>query len=214
MIAFVNLVNNENLDEAVAYLQKALSILPGSENVAYILGQVYMRQQNYAQARGVFENLAATEFRAPAQQFLNIIKQIEDQKLAIKEYENRPPSEETTLPANIEEAKNQAINEALFELKPGEKRSVGYLTKVTCPKEVVFSIRTDDKVLNLTKADFQSIEMRSYSEQANDFSIGCNLVKEEFYVVVVYKPTANPKAKTDGEVVSLEFMPPEFRLLQ
>ena len=102
----------------------------------------------------------------------------------------------------------------LSELKAGENRTVGYLTNISRDNGVVFSIRTADaKILKLTKADFESIEMRSNSEDTRELSVGCDSIKKDFYVVVTYKPEVNKKLKTEGEVLSLDFMPPEFKLI-
>ena len=93
MIAFVNLVNDEGLDESVTYLQKALAILPGSENVAYILGQIYMRQKDFDRSQQIFENISQNasnpQLKAMAQNFLKIIGEIKNQKQVIEEYQKQ-----------------------------------------------------------------------------------------------------------------------------
>ncbi|MEP7037357.1 MAG: DUF1570 domain-containing protein, partial [Acidobacteriota bacterium] len=43
LLAFVDLVNNEEFDEAVSYLQKALQFQPGNQRYAIRIGEIYMR---------------------------------------------------------------------------------------------------------------------------------------------------------------------------
>ena len=232
MLAFVNLVNNENLDEAVAYLQKALSILPGNEQVAYILAQVYMRQKNYDAARRVGENLAAKsadpQLRASAQSLLKDIEMMRRQSEEFAAYQKRREEQTDTPPrltrensdesspadeAAMEEARNRGMNEMLFQPDAGETRAAGYLSAITCKSGVIFTIRVGDKTLHLTKTEFDSLKLRSFSADSQNLSVGCDAIKKDYYVVVIYKAAPNQKTKTDGELMSLEFMPPEFKLI-
>ena len=51
----------------------------------------------------------------------------------------------------------------------------------------------------------------SFSEDAGN-EITCGLRKTQNNVVVAYVPLTDPRAKVDGVLKSLEFVPPDFKL--
>ncbi|HEX8072315.1 MAG TPA: tetratricopeptide repeat protein [Pyrinomonadaceae bacterium] len=57
LLAFVNLVRGEQLDEAVALLKRAQALAPGRPDIALTLAQVYLRRQDAAAGRATLESL-------------------------------------------------------------------------------------------------------------------------------------------------------------
>lgn len=55
------------------------------------------------------------------------------------------------------------------------------------------------------------MDIFSFSEDAGS-QVTCGLRKPENNVVVCYLPPADPRAKIDGVIKSIEFVPPDFKL--
>jgi tetratricopeptide (TPR) repeat protein len=51
LLAFVNLVTGEQLDESVALLKRALTLAPGRPDIAFVLAETYVRRGEPAEAR-------------------------------------------------------------------------------------------------------------------------------------------------------------------
>ena len=77
LLAFVYLMTNTRLDEAVTLLQRALALSPGRHEFSYVLAQVYLRRQDYKAARATLEQIIANgpdrQMRALAQDMLETV---------------------------------------------------------------------------------------------------------------------------------------------
>ena len=84
LLAFVNLVNNENLDESLAMLKKGLQYQPGNQDYALLEAQIFLRQEKFTEARDIADKLAKTTneqyIRANAENILNSINRVETAK--------------------------------------------------------------------------------------------------------------------------------------
>ncbi len=60
MLAFVNLVTGDQLDESIEMIKRAVALSPGSEEFLFVLAQLYLRKQDIEEARKVIEPLAST----------------------------------------------------------------------------------------------------------------------------------------------------------
>jgi FimV-like protein len=58
LLALVDLVRNERLDEAVEMAQKALHLAPGKKNYSLLLARIYLQRSDPAAARQILEPLA------------------------------------------------------------------------------------------------------------------------------------------------------------
>lgn len=221
LYAFVNLVNNTALDDALAALDRGLQLEPGNQQFALEKARIYMRQEKFDQARSlaqkVFQSAAEQQLRANAQILINNINSFEAQLKAIAEMNKRPRTEgeqPNQIQYSEEELINQSLNEAIRKPRDGEKRVVGYLTKIDCDKQAVsFVVRADTQTRTFRTDQFQNIFLMSFTPQAAGQQIGCGARTPEEYVIVTYKPLTDAKTKHNGELVSVEFMPKEFRLL-
>ncbi len=77
LLAFVYLMTDTRLDEAVTLLQRALALSPGRHEFSYVLAQVYLRRQDYKAARATLEQIIANgpdmQMRALAQDMLETV---------------------------------------------------------------------------------------------------------------------------------------------
>lgn len=224
LLAFIGMVNNENLDEAVAYLKKGIAAEPGKQEYVLQTAEIYLRQQKFKEAREIAENLARTasepEIHSRAESILRSIEQYEDamaQNEAMrKQYEsgaNRPgrPAQRKTL--SDEEIKKlqedsviDGLNRLLQKPKEGEKQAVGYVQKITCAGGMVtYSVKTESEALTLTSKDFASLDLLAMTPEAEALALGCAAKIQNILTVVVYRPGKDAKAKST--LLSVAFVP-------
>lgn len=243
LLAFIALVNNDQIDEAVALLKTALKYQPGNERYMMRIAELYMRQGKFDEATAIaakFSQAEDDQLRARAETLKTEIdsrKKFERQLAGLKRpveasAANEPSSgpATTTLilrkgePVNkltedqlarlTEEASIRSINEALRAIKDGEKRVLGTVEKIECKgRDISYLIKTTDGNLMFTSRDFQILEVNSFAADANNINIGCSVDLSTLQAVITFKEAASPKPSSRSELVSLEFVPKTFRLM-
>ena len=94
----------------------------------------------------------------------------------------------------------------------GETRLRAALTRIECgPKRLVFVFRAGDRTLRLASAGFGGLHIVAYTPEAGA-ELSCGARKAETPAVVTYCGKADARAKTDGALVALEFVPADFQL--
>ena len=84
--------------------------------------------------------------------------------------------------------------------------------KIECePKAIVFVVKIGDRLLRFRAANFEALNITSFSSDSGG-EITCGPRKLENNVVVAYTPAKDPRAKSDGLITSLEFVPSDFKL--
>jgi len=99
LLALVNLVSGDNLDESVQMLKRALTISPGRNDLVFMLAQVYMRKDDNKSASDIFrklsENNSDPELRQRAQAMLAQLVAREEEMARYRnsggDSGNRPP---------------------------------------------------------------------------------------------------------------------------
>jgi tetratricopeptide (TPR) repeat protein len=233
LLAFIDIVNDENLDEALQYLKKGLTLEPGDQQDILYIAQIFLRQKKFNDARAIAQNLLKTAdepwIHAGAEGLLNSIAQYEaiearNQQLQ-KQYESQggPPSASRGIvvpdtPENPEEDKKMRELYALGQMnaqlkKPGddEKQIIGSIQKVACANgNVTYSVASGGETFLLTSKAFQSLDLLSLVPEAEDLSFGCNTNVQNFMAVMIYKPSKD--AKVRGTLLSVAFVPKTFKL--
>lgn len=241
LLAFVNLVTGEEIEEGVRLINRARALSPGKEFYALILAQLYIRQEKFDEARALLEPMthdaSDPAMRANAESFMSYLRKAQDyaarlkaaQGASVKAGENEPeprlkgrddsdasaPREGTTAEGLSDaEALNLSINEALRKPLAGETREVGTLTRIECgPKGLVFIVKSGDRTLRLATARFEDAHIVAYTSEAGN-QLGCGPLKRESLVVVTFSAAPDARAKTDGTLAALEFVPATFKLRQ
>jgi tetratricopeptide (TPR) repeat protein len=256
LLAFVNLVTGQDLEESVKLLSRARELAPGNARYALILAQIYLRQENFDAARATIEPLtretADPQMRGPARALLGQIDSLREQfaryKAAREEAERRgavveeaedndedgrggaggaPRLQRRAAPVGdaargqgppksdderVAEAMNEALNEALRKPLAGETRAEGVLKAIECSaKGLVFVVRVGDRTLRLASTDFESVHIMAFTREAGD-TLTCGARKDESRVLITYRPPAGARAKSDGTIAALEFVPATFKL--
>jgi tetratricopeptide (TPR) repeat protein len=227
LLAFINLVADENLDESLTLINKAIALSPGSEEYVFVLAQIYLRQRNFAAARKSVERLAASasdpQMRANAESLLKSIISYEQQ---VANYEKQraarsslAPSEITTTsvesgpPQQAPTDPHSYLEEALRKPEPGETRVLGVLTRIDCsPKSIVFTVKVGSRLYAFAAPSFDAIDITTYISDVGG-ELTCGIRRTEDAVVVTYKSSSNQN-KVDGVPVVLEFVPKEFKFKQ
>lgn len=237
LLAFVHMVTGEELDEAVSLISRARALSPGKEYYALILAQLYMRQEKFEQARAALEPLTRDasdpQMRANAESLMKYVRTMQERNANMKADEEArakggaPPPALTRredegeddsggVPNEMSEADalNLAVNEALRTPLEGETRLLGTLTRIECgPKGLVFVVKSGDSLLRLAAKSFEDARIMAFTKEAGN-ELSCGPLKREGTVVVTFRAAADARAKTDGTLAAMEFVPANFKLKQ
>ncbi len=225
LYALVSVVRNEDIEQATTYINRALKLAPGNQWYLMRFAELCMRREEFSDARDfaqkVYQTASEDSLRLYANNTIYLINSLESQLKEIEFYKKHPelvvdapdkPLTEAELAEINEQHLLVSVNRMLRTPKKGEKRVLGYLTKIECqPTRVVYSIRADNQVLRLDSENFDSLILITFDGEMSNGQVGCETLKKENFVVVNYRP--NEKDKTAGEIVSIEFVPKNFRLL-
>lgn len=242
LLAFVNLVAGEQLDESVNLLKRALALSPGNQIYMLVLAEVYMHKRDFETARRILipisrSGSADPGLRASAESLLQSINNFQEQQSRYNSNESSKEREESPAPSSPPPLKRRetvnagdgaqsqnrvstydasaALQEVLRPIQAGEKRVQGILLRIDCDaKGIVFRIRVGESLLNLHASDFESVDISTYTPDVSG-NINCGPRKPENTVVVTYRPTAaGTRARFDGDAIALEFVPRDFQLKQ
>jgi tetratricopeptide (TPR) repeat protein len=235
LLSFVNLVQNEQLDESLGLMKKALTLSPGNPIFLFIVAQIYIQKDDFNAAETIAQNLAASASRPEQSEktkyLLNKIKnrkaQLEQQERFKKQIEQTgqtaviTPEEELPLDEKLiaeqqKAAFNESLNRSLRKPEAGEQRVLAFFTEIACDaKGLTFIFRTDSKqILKLTAASFKEIQMITFSPDASrQQEITCGKFKSEMFGVITFRPSNDAKAKYNGTLGLIEFVPKDFKLL-
>jgi predicted Zn-dependent protease len=229
LLAFVNLVAGNQLDESVELLRRAIAIAPGRNDLAFMLAQVLMRKEDFKSARQLLEKLSKNnsddQVRQRAENLLAQITTFEEQAAkyrAFKEEQAKNSGNRSSEPGSIvvlgeSEVTATAdpssyLREALRKPLVGETQVQGLLMRIDCDaKGIVFVVRVGSRQLRLKTKSFEDMDITSFVTSAAG-EITCGVRKPESDVVVDYLPAAEARAKIDGIMKSLEFVPSDFKL--
>jgi tetratricopeptide (TPR) repeat protein len=214
LLAWVNLVTGEEIAEGVQLIRRAIALAPGNQHYALVLAQLYLRQDKVEEARRTAELLAREgsdpSLRATAQSVLGSIRSYEAR---LKQH-NAAQGPRKSVEEMVAEAFEQSIREALREPREGETRVRAVLTGIECGRKgLVFVLRAGERTLRLTAPGFGGLHLVNFNQGA-DGQLTCGARKPETPAVVTYRAGTDARARTDGALVALEFVPADFQLKQ
>lgn len=243
MLAFVSLVSNEGHDEAIAAMRKALAYQPGNQRYALRIAELYMRQDKFDEAAAITGKIAKTtddpEIKSKADSLndqLRMRKEINARnEESRKKYEtaiaagardggsrqiliSRGPGAKAPTPEEMAKAEQEfqirAINRELRKAATEEKQVLGNLQKIECKGgTVIYTVKTGSETFTLSSKDFQSLTLMAYAVEAGSAGIGCNANVAALKAVLLYKPQTAAKNPSRGELLSIEFVPADFRFM-
>jgi tetratricopeptide (TPR) repeat protein len=228
LLAFVSLVNNEEMDEAVTMLKKALRYQPGNQRYALRVAEIYSRQNKFAESKAIAEKISKTtdddEVRQRAEGLIANLAQMEAYEKQRNEFNaarsgiGRTPQGGPPPPALNEarsaEASMRSLNEMLRPLGTGEKRVLGHVQKIDCAKRpVVFTVAAGGETYTLTTKDFSGLDVGAFDAQLGATTVACDGNISAINTVITFRSDQAAGASMRGELVALEFVPPTFRLM-
>ena len=227
LLAFMSLITGQGVDESIASMKRLLSQSPGKQDHIYMLGQLYLRKEDYRMAREllqvVVKSNAEEQIRSHAEQLLNQITLYEDAKSRIEQAKrngSKVVESEPVLISGSGSSKTKEpptdpssyLREVLRTPGEGETQLQATLVKIECEaKGIVFVVQTANGLLRLRTETFDDVEITTYDPKvAGD--ITCGERKPQNVVVVCYRPNTDKKIKADGILKSIEFVPVDFKL--
>ena len=227
LLGFTALVTNEGLDEALAGLRKATQLRPGDTDIALMIPQLLLRQENAEDAWLAADRLARSttdaRTRTQAEDLKSAADQLSKSQAAsgrITIYAGRQPViyqwKDLTAAqvAQIEEDRVvNNINYMIERPRAGERLVVGYLGKIVCDEDRInYKFKTDDGELRLTGRRFDDLRLKVLIEGTSSFSFRCDAKVSDELIAIVYAPSANASTGNDGELRAISFVPKNFKL--
>jgi tetratricopeptide (TPR) repeat protein len=217
LLAFVNLVTGEQLDESIVMIKRAVALSPGSEEFLFVLAQLYIRKQDIEGARKVIEPLAATgadpQIRARAASLLASLSSMQEALARFRAgSEERAADVVVDMQTDTNTDPASYLRDALRKPAAGERQVQGMLVRIDCDgKGIIFTLKSGNGLLRLKTASFEEIDITTFAPDVAG-EITCGVRKPENAVVVCYLPGSDARAKTEGTIRSLEFVPSDFKL--
>ncbi|HEX5706387.1 MAG TPA: DUF1570 domain-containing protein [Pyrinomonadaceae bacterium] len=211
LLALVNLLAGEQLDESIALVRRAAELAPGRTSHALTLAELHMRKKEYAEARRIAAPLASADGgeardRARARAVLDTIETAERVE--------RERREREAAGAGVveDETPERPSAASLRRAADGESQGLGFLLDIECPDEggVHLRFRLDDgRTLRLHKGELRRITFVTYTTEVKR-QIECGLRTPANRVLVTYRPATPARAQADGEVVAVDFIPQDW----
>lgn len=225
LLAFVNMVVGDRLDESIEMLTRALALSPGRSDLSFMLAQIYMRQEKLDLARKLLEPLVSGKDRriqSQAQSLLESIKSYEDRMARIKSGVEPQPDvtvragRETAQPEQPEMTPSDYLREALRPIEAGEERVQGLFIKLDCDHKgtAYFLVQAGDRLYKIRSTSLGRVQMIAYTPDAGA-EVTCGPRKVQNNIILTYRPSKDArdlKAKIDGDAIAVELVPKDFVL--
>jgi hypothetical protein len=228
LLAFTALVTHSELEEALAGLRKAEGLRPGDTEIALMVPQILLRQENSEEAWKAAERIARSSSdpraRKEAQNLMASANQLSAERSRSSQatvvgrrqpviYQRKDLTDEQF--EKIE--RDRVINNVNFLIerpRKGERQEVGALGKVECLEDrIVYSFKTDKgEHLKLSGRRFDDLRLKVLIEGTRAFAFRCDARVTAELAVITYRPTGGQTAGNDGELLSIAFVPGNFEL--
>jgi predicted Zn-dependent protease len=231
LLAFINLVDGSELDQSITLLKNILEVSPGRNDLTFTLAQIYLVKEDFKSSRELLERLSQNQSdSAVRRQAKNLLASLENRETSIASYRNardgnggaaggaprlkrrdQSGAEATAEEVQVEIDPFTYLREAMRQPAADEKQLQGMLLRLECDsKGVIFIVQVGDRLMKLRTTQFENIQITSFTTDAAG-EITCGARKPQ-NVVVTFVPNTDPKAKVDGQLRSVEFVPEEFKL--
>jgi len=233
LLAMLNFIRDENLDEAVALLQKGLTVKKEGSALQILLARILLRREDVTHARQLAEQVSASS--------LDVKQKAEADEIVKAAYDYTQTKAAAGAPVNLnitlgereglvilkrswltdadikridDERVNNNLNRIIIRPVTGERQLVGRIEKIACiGSSIVYRVRTTDKLVGLTSSDFSGVRMTVATEGENTFQIGCGVSLDKQLAVINYRPGRVPAGnKALGDITAISFVPDNFRL--
>lgn len=208
LLAFVNLVTGQELEESVTLLKRILATVPGKQDLLFQLAQIQLRQEKLTEARQIAEPLARQTADPAIQQGARaLLWQITQATESASRARSFPGNANGPPPARItpERAGKPDERPYLRHRNRGEEM-LGLLTKMECSREgttlyVTMGLRRF--VFHTREAERLEYIWRTHPAEE---SFTCTEFTPARVVRVRYRSKTDGAAPSDGEPISVEFV--------
>ena len=208
-LAWVRSQSPGGLDDALRAARKATELEPGKDEHSMLLANVLANRQDFAASRAIADRLARKSTDAHVQQsardLLAQIDRIEHPAEGLTRAAADSDGGSSTT-AGAKAPPSPGFIPAFREIRTGELRKAGKLTRIDCPRSgLTFTIATKDGALVFGAARFEDVEFITYREDLAG-RVQCGLRTPPDVVLVTYQPAASA-GRLAGQVVAVEFPP-------
>jgi hypothetical protein len=208
LLAFVNMVLGEELDESARLLRQAITLSPSRQEFSYMLAQILMRQQKYEDARKIVESLAQNaaeaQIRINAQSLLERLNQITE-RLA----EFNAARQEPVTPRNEDERERTKPRLIVRSSAIDGEKLHGLITEIICSeKGMTLVVKAGDQIVKLHTETPERIRFITYHHDPGSV-ISCGKFEPAKPVIVTYRKSSEANSPYKGEPIALEFKKPE-----
>ena len=211
LLAFINLVLGENLEEATRLINRAIALAPHREDIVYTLAQIQMRRKDYAAARQTARKLAGgtakSDIRERVNSMLENIAKIEERMAKIK-----AESE-----ASGDQAQAPDDQPSTVPPLPGQRfkgdQVRGLLTRIDCDDaSITLTVKTEARSFKFRTMRTSQLIFVRYTPEIPT-SMTCGAINPAKPVIVTYHSSARSNlqhsADFDGEPIGVEFVKPD-----
>ena len=184
MLAFLNLVTNQDLDETLEMMKTALRYQPGNQRYLMRMAEIYSHQEKYPEATDIADKIVKTtdepDLRQRAESLMFAIRQIQEMNerraAALKagailpvsttgpngrKQETDPPMTREELDKAHAESTLRSINAALRKPSKSEHRVIGRVLRIDCRGgSIRYLVKIPGETFALTSKDFQVVELK------------------------------------------------------
>jgi tetratricopeptide (TPR) repeat protein len=232
LLAFVNLVTGEQIDESIELLKRGLTFAAGHHQMRFMLAQLYLRKENFKEARSILESLIVNasdeETRTHAKSLLDEVAKFESMRERYNSRtadtgdaaSGRPLLQRTRQEGNDDDGAVDlqvgppTLQNRISPLRrpeAGEAQVRGQLVRIECMNNgVVIVVSDGQKLFRFFKRQLESIKFVSFVSGVGS-EITCGPQKSANSVVVTYSPGGTKGSKSDGEPMVVEFVPKELK---
>jgi tetratricopeptide (TPR) repeat protein len=217
LLAFVNAVRNEALDESIVLINEALKIAPGNQQYQIRLAELNLRKEKFSEARKLaLDVIQTTESNGVKLYAQNTIQRIDATEFQLEQirtknakFENNEivtekPLSDDEIKRLREKATNEQIRAILKRPTLDEKRIFGSLAKIECGNNRVdFLFKTQTGLLKFHSNSLDGVRLLSLVEEMSDYRLNCGGLIRENNASIIFKNA--------GEIISIEFIPKGFK---
>ncbi len=212
LLAFVNMITGEELDESANLLRRAISLSPGRHDFVFMLAQIQMRSEKYDEARKMLEPLAQNapepQLRQRAQSLLESIKSITERMEQFKAA-NETANARRAAAIESEGKENDERPRIILRRRFEGEKARGLLTEIQCSeKGMTLVLRDGERTLKFNTSAPERLEFVSFTPDINQ-SINCGKLNPAKPVVVTYRSSTDANSPFNGEPIAVEFVKPE-----
>jgi tetratricopeptide (TPR) repeat protein len=201
LLAFINLIRGEDLDEAIELISRGISLAPHREDIVYTLAQIQLRRKDYAAARRTALTLAGgaakSDVRERANTMLENIAKIEE-RLAQMKAEGEARAAQSSAPLPGQRFQGDQVR--------------GLLTRIDCDDAgVTLTVKTESRSFKFRTTQTSQLILVRYTPDVPTSMI-CGPINPAKHVIVTYHGMAQPRAAdVDGEPIGVEFVKPDWK---